>query len=74
MCSITICALVDPISGWRDAEGDYIFSFRLLRDPDNPNQMIDLAQQTPNVVFSGELLSRFLRRIKGDNTVVRYDP
>ncbi len=59
---------------WLDAEGDYIFSFRLLRDPDNPSQMIDFAQQTPNFVPSGEQLSRFLRRIKGDDTVVQYDP
>ncbi|MEE2628136.1 MAG: metal-dependent hydrolase [Candidatus Latescibacterota bacterium] len=59
---------------WLDAEGDYIFSFRLLRDPDNPNQMIDLAQQTPAFALSGELLSRFWRRIKGDSTVVQYGP
>ena len=59
---------------WLDAEGDYIFSFRLLRNPDNPSQMIDFTQQTPNFVLSGERLSRFWRRIKGDDTVVKYDP
>ena len=59
---------------WLDAEGNYIFSFRLVRNADNPSQMVDFKQETPNVALSGERLSRFWRRIKGDDTVVQYGP
>ena len=59
---------------WLDTDGLYIFSFRLLRDPNDPNQMVDFAQRTPAFALSGELLSRFWRRIKGDSTVVQYGP
>ena len=59
---------------WLDTDGLYIFSFRLLRDPNDPNQMVDFAQRTPTFALSGELLSRFWRRIKGDSTVVQHGP
>ena len=50
---------------WLNTQGDYIFSFRLVPDPDNSQQILDFAQRPPAFAANSELLERFWRRIRG---------
>lgn len=57
---------------WLDADGDYIFSFRLLRDAHDADLIVDFAQRSPTFAAHSALLKRFARRIGGDVSVVEY--
>lgn len=45
------------------AEGEYLFTFRLLEDPDG--QIIGLRQEEPPLRLNGPLLRQFVARIRG---------
>ena len=49
------------------AEGEYLFTFRLLEDPDG--QIIGLRQEEPPLRFNRSLLHQFVARIRGRTEV-----
>ncbi len=58
---------------WLDADGKYIFSFRLLRDAHDADLIVDFARRPPAFAANSALLERFWRRIGGDTRVVEYE-
>lgn len=51
---------------WLGDEGDYVFTFRLQRSPQDEDVLVGFEQQSPAVRADEELLRRFVRRVLGD--------
>ena len=50
---------------WLASDGDYIFSFRIHRDPSDPSRITNIEQQPLSVRFAGSLWRPLLARIGG---------
>jgi inner membrane protein len=50
---------------WLTMEGDYIFSFRLIHDPEAPQQLLDVVQERPPYRITEAMWQRFARRVLG---------
>lgn len=48
---------------WLSEHGEYVFSFRLIKDPENPEIVEDIFQERPAFALDGTLLQRFWARI-----------
>lgn len=59
---------------WLEERGDYIFSFRLLPNPQDTEQIVDFAQRPPAFALGSELLHRFWRRVRGHHHAGEFSP
>ncbi len=56
--------------GWLGPGGPYVFGFRLIRDPQNPQRIRGFRRISPHFETRVALFTRLLRRIQGDKSVV----
>jgi inner membrane protein len=50
---------------WLSREGHYVFSFRLIRDPEEPTRLLDVVQERPPYRISEAMWQRFAQRVMG---------
>lgn len=50
---------------WLTMEGRYVFSFRLIRNPDKPQRLLDIAHQRPPYRITENMWRHFAQRIMG---------
>lgn len=50
---------------WLSMEGDYVFSFRLIRDPDEPQRLLDIDHKRPPYRITDAMWQRFAQRVMG---------
>lgn len=50
---------------WLSLEGDYVFSFRLIRDPHEPQRLIDIDHKRPPYRITETMWQRFTQRVMG---------
>jgi inner membrane protein len=50
---------------WLSMEGDYVFSFRLIRDPEEPTRLLDVVQERPPYRITEDMWQRFAQRVMG---------
>jgi inner membrane protein len=59
---------------WLDGiEGDYVFRFRLVGDPEQPDRLVDVQQLRPDTRIGGGALRRLFARVVGDTTAAVDD-
>ena len=57
--------------GWLTDEGNFIFRFRLLFDPNNPNRVLGFEQWPPSISITDEIIDRYIARVLGERLDVR---